>query len=195
MPILCESAAAFSASIGISSSEKPELVERRDVEVLGQLVDVFHADLGGLVDGLVRNLETQRLGDSSKALRLAGVVELHDWRQKPAGQRAVRRVVHAARCLAHGVGRAGGIGAVGEARQHGGHAHVVARLEVMALRVGDPQVAAAILHGQQRDRIGERLMVGHRVALDGMGERVHAGPGGDPRREIDTQGWIDERDP
>src|SRR5439155_24991137 len=73
---------------------KPELVERRDIEVLGQLVDVFHADLGGLVDGLVRNLETQRLGDSGKALRLAGVVLLHDWPQKPAGQRAVRRVWH-----------------------------------------------------------------------------------------------------
>src|SRR5438094_3355779 len=50
---------------------KAELVERRDVEVLGQLVDVLHADLGGLVDGLVRNLEPQRLSDSSKALRLA----------------------------------------------------------------------------------------------------------------------------
>jgi len=82
-----------------------------------------------------------------------------------------------------------------EARQHGGHAHVVARLQVVPLGVGDPKVAAAILHRQQRHRVGEWLVIGHGVALDRVGQRVHAGTGGDARREIDAERGIDQRDP
>ena len=107
----------------------------------------------------------------------------------------MRRVVHAARGLAHRMGRAGGIRAIGEAGQHRPHAHVVPRLEVVALRVRDPQVAATILHRQQRHRIGEGLVIGHGVTLDRVGQRVHAGSGRDAGREIDAERGIDQRHP
>src|SRR2546426_4166056 len=93
---------------------KAELVERWDVEVLGQLVNVFDPDLGRLPNRFVDDLEPQRLADPGEALGLAGVVVLHHRGEQPAGQRAVRGVVHAARGLAHRMGRAGGIRAIGK---------------------------------------------------------------------------------
>src|SRR6059036_2536839 len=60
---------------------KAELVERGNIEVLGQLVDVFDSNLGRLPDRFVGDLEPQCLADSSEALRLARVVVFHDWRK------------------------------------------------------------------------------------------------------------------
>src|SRR6267143_7193215 len=39
---------------------KAELVERWDVEILGQLIDVLDGDLGRLPDGLVGGIESER---------------------------------------------------------------------------------------------------------------------------------------
>src|SRR6266550_6447599 len=50
---------------------KAELVERWDVEVLGELVDVFDPDLGRLPDRFVGDLEPHRLPDSGEAFGLA----------------------------------------------------------------------------------------------------------------------------
>src|ERR1700730_4046259 len=86
---------------------KAELVQRWDVEVLGELIDVLDSNLGCLPGGLVRGVQGERLGDPSKALRLAGVVVFHDGCEQAAGQRAMRRVMHAPRALAHRVRRAG----------------------------------------------------------------------------------------
>src|SRR6202011_4999998 len=57
------------------------------------------------------------------------------------------------------------------------------------------QPARAVLHRMQRHRVGERLVIRHRVALDGVGQRIHARAGGDTGRQIDAERWIDERDP
>ena len=47
---------------------EPELVERRDVEVFGQLIDVFDANLGGLPHRFRSDLETQRLASMAGML-------------------------------------------------------------------------------------------------------------------------------
>ena len=135
-----------------------------------------------------------RLRDPGEALRLTGVVVFHHRRQKPSGQRAVRGVVHPARRLAHGVGRARRVGAVGETGEHCPERHVVAGLQVVSLGEGDPQPARAVLHPQQRDRVGEGLVVGHGEALDGVGEGVHAGARGHRRRQVDRERGVDQRD-
>src|SRR5438874_3261457 len=96
---------------------KAELVERWDVEILGQLVDILDRDFGRLPDGLVGRVQGERLRDSGEALGFAGVVVFHDGRQQAAGERTVRCVVHAARALAHGVRRARRVGAIRKAGQ------------------------------------------------------------------------------
>src|SRR5207302_5954197 len=65
----------------------------------------------------------------------------------------------------------------------------------LPLGVRDPQPAGAVLHRVQRDRVGERLVIGHRVALDGMGQRVHAGAGGDAGGQVYTELRVDQGDP
>src|SRR5919204_4600642 len=87
---------------------EPELLERRDVQVPGELVD--------LLDGEVRlrrlrfRLLAHGLGDPGEPVGRAGHVELHDRAEEPACEVAVRDVVHASGRLAHGVRRPRRIG-------------------------------------------------------------------------------------
>src|ERR1700694_3396660 len=47
-----------------------ELVQRRNIEVLGQLIDILDRQLGRFPDGFVGDVEAERLRDAGKALRL-----------------------------------------------------------------------------------------------------------------------------
>ena len=127
---------------------------------------VLDGHLGRAPHAHVPRVEPECLRHAREALRLARVVELHDRPQEPRGERAMRRIVYAAGGLAHRVRGAGGVRAIRKPCQHRGGAHVVARLQVFALRERDAQVAGDVLHRQQRDRVGEGLVVDHRVALD-----------------------------
>ena len=123
------------------------------------------------------------------------MVVVHDGAEQARRQCSVRRVMHPARGLAHRVGRAGRVGSVCEAGEHRRRAHVVARLDVGGLREGDPQISRHVLHRHQRHGVREGLVVGHRVALDGMRQRVHAGAGGDRGRELDGELRVDHSHP
>ena len=105
------------------------------------------------------------------------------------------RVVHAARGLAHRVRSASRVGAVRQARQHRGQAHVVASFQVVSLGKRDPQVSTAIVHRQQGNRVGERLVIGHRVALDGVSESIHPGSGCDRRGQVYRERGVDQCHP
>ena len=104
----------------------------------------------------------------------------------------MRAVVDAARRLAHGVGGAGALGAVGHAAEGRGVRHPRARLEVGA--VGDGALEPG---GDQLDRLEghgvvEELVVVARVALDRVRQRVHARRGGDRRRQPEHELGVDD---
>ena len=165
-----------------------------DLQILGQAVDGFDGLLRGLPHAEPADVFPKGLGDARELLRFPHVVVLHDRAEQPRGERAVGHIPHAARGLTHGVGRARALRAVGQPTQHGGHAHLVARLHVVALGKGDAQVLAHVFHGQEGNRVGECLGVGHRVALDGVGQRVHARGRGDGRGQPHGEQGVDERD-
>src|SRR5438270_7164865 len=109
-----------------------ELLQAGDLDVLGQTVDGFDGPLRRLPGGEPVDVLADRLRDPGEALRLTRVVVLHHRREQASGQRAVRGVVHPARRLAHGVGRARRVRAVGETGEHGPERHVVAGLQVVS---------------------------------------------------------------
>ena len=91
--------------------------------------------------------------------------------------------------------RACRVRSIREAGEHRRRAHVVARLQVLRLRERHSQVARDVLHRQQRDSVGERLVIRHREALDRVRQRVHPGSSSDPGRQLDRQLRVDQRDP
>ncbi len=70
---------------------------------------------------------------------------------------------------------------------HRTHQHVGARGEVGAVAHRDGQRARGDPHAFQRDAVAQRVVRRRQVALDVVRQRVHAGRGGDRRRQAERQ--------
>ncbi|OPZ43586.1 MAG: hypothetical protein BWY94_01853 [Actinobacteria bacterium ADurb.BinA094] len=106
----------------------------------------------------------------------------------------MRAVVDPARRLAHGVGGAGALGAVGHARQRRGVGHAGPRLQVRAVLHGPLEPLGHQLDGVQGHGVVEELVVVAGVALDRVGQRVHARGAGDRRRQAQHELRVDQGD-
>ena len=157
------------------------LADVRDVHVGGKLLDGGDGGVGGLVSAHARGVNAHGDGDLGQALGANRLVELHGDRQQHGASNAVRGVVVSGQGVSHGVIDAQAN--IGEA--HAGdiltksHA-LAAGAGLTGLGLGDrvAQVLADQLNGLKVEHIGELPSALGGVALDGVGQSVHAGGSG-----------------
>ena len=150
----------------------------RDVHVGGKLLDGGDGGIGGLVGAHARGVNAHGDGDLGQALGANRLVELHGDRQQHSASDAVRGVVVSGQGVSHGVVDAQAN--VGEA--HAGNilakSHALAAgagLTGLGLGNGVAQVLADQLNSLKVEHIGELPGALGGVALDGVGQSVHAG--------------------
>ena len=153
----------------------------RDVHVGGKLLDGGDGGVGGLVSAHARGVNAHGDGDLGQALGANRLVELHGNRQQHGAGDAVRGVVVSGQGVSHGVVDAQAN--VGEA--HAGDilakSHALAAgagLTGLGLGDGVAQVLADQLNGLKVEHIGELPSALGGVALDGVGQCVHASGSG-----------------
>ena len=75
-----------------------------------------------------------------------------------------------------------------------GHHELPARVAVIAVADRAFDMAEDARHPVERDGVGRRIERCREIALDAMGKRIHAGSGGEPRRQSERQFGIADRD-
>ena len=171
----------------------PCLAGRRNPEIVGELSNRDGGELGGLELRQTRDVLAKGLGDDSVLVRHRDAVELgHDRKVDRHGD-AVGGVVEAADGFAHAMD--GGDVGVAErhSREQARQGHVVAGIEVPAVRVGPSKALADQPDRGDRQTVGKGLSQRRRVPLDRVCQRVDAGVGGDAGRKTDRELRIDER--
>ena len=153
----------------------------RDVHVGGELLDGGDGGVGSLVGAHARGVNTHGDGNLGQALGANRLVELHGDRQQHGASDAVRGVVVSGQGVSHGVVDAQAN--VGEA--HAGdiltksHALTAgAGLAGLGLGDGVAQVLADQLDSLKVEHVGELPGALGGVALDGVGQSIHAGRSG-----------------
>ena len=153
----------------------------RDVHVGGKLLDGGDSGVGSLVGAHARGVNAHGNGNLGQALGANRLVELHGDRQQHGASNAVRGVVVSGQGVSHGVVDAQAD--VGEA--HAGD--ILAKSHALAagagltgLGLGDrvAQVLADQLNSLKVEHVGELPSALGGVALDGVGQSVHASRGG-----------------
>ena len=153
----------------------------RNVHVGGELLDGGDGGVGSLVGAHARGVNTHGNGNLGQALGANRLVELHGDRQQHGASDAVRGVVVSGQGVSHGVvdaqanvgeAHAGDILAKGHALAAG------AGLAGLGLGDGVTQVLADQLNSLKVEHVGELPSALGGVALNGVGQRVHAGGGG-----------------
>lgn len=157
------------------------LADVRDVHVGGKLLDGGDSGIGGLVGAHARGVNAHGDGNLGQALGANRLVELHGDRQQHGASDAVRGVVVSGQGVSHGV--VDTQADVGEA--HAGDiltkSHALAAgagLTGLGLGNGVAQVLADQLNSLKVEHVGELPGTLGGVALDGVGQSVHASGSG-----------------
>ena len=153
----------------------------RDVHVSGELLNGGDSGVGSLIGAHARGVNAHGDGDLGQALGANRLVELHGNRQQHGASDAVRGVVVSGQGVSHGV-----IDAQANVREaHAGDiltkSHALAAgagLAGLGLGNGVAQVLADQLDGLKVEHVGELPSALGGVALDGVGQSVHAGGSG-----------------
>ena len=151
---------------------------RGDAHIDGQLTHRVHRRLA--VGRLIHagGVHTQGFRDGLELLPGAFRVEFHDDGQHHRAGDAVRRVIDGAQRMGHGVRDAQTDVGIG----HGGHIlgqrHALPAFGIIGN--GLAQVRADVLDGFQIQAVGQLPGRGGGIALNGVGQGVHPGGGGEP---------------
>ena len=92
---------------------------------------------------------------------------------------AVGNVELGAQLMGHAMVQAQARGVEGQAGQSGGHMHLLPGMGIVVVQEAAQQVAAADLNCLLRQGSAELVIAQADIALQGVGEHVHAGVGGD----------------
>ena len=167
----------------------------RDVHVGRELLDGGDGGVGGLVGAHARGVNAHGDGDLGQALGANRLVELHGDRQQHGASDAVRGVVVSGQGVSHGMVDAQAN--VGEA--HAGDilakSHALAAgagLAGLGLGDGVAQVLANQLDSLKVEHVGELPSALGGVALDGVGQSVHASGSGQAGRHGSHHVGIDD---
>ncbi|MCY1534346.1 hypothetical protein D9M68_697150 [compost metagenome] len=141
-----------------------------------------HGGLGG-VDRRQRGIDPQRVGNLGVADDIGITVVAEYEGQEDRVADAVRCVVHAANRFGNAVHAADVRVAEGHAGDQACHQHLLPRRLIVRLLHGRLEVLADQADGMQRQAVADRVRHATGVGFDGMGQGIHAGRGGNRRRQ------------